>query len=61
MSSVTAKTYDLLFAARVASFHPIKDQSKLVMEFGEWLAAKSKDRNFLIYRVELVDDGKRYE
>ena len=51
MSSVTAKTYDLLFAARVASFHPIKDQSKLVMEFGEWLAAKSKDRNFLIYRV----------
>ncbi len=61
MSSVTAKTYDLLFTARVASFYPIKNQNELVREFSSWLAAKGLEQSFLVYRVTMEDDGKRYE
>lgn len=57
MSSVQAKTYELIFTARVASFSPIKER-ELVVEFSEWLALRGHKYNFIVYRVSLKDGDK---
>lgn len=52
MSSVHAVTEDIQFTAKVASFRELKTDV-LVREFGEWLAQKGKEQDFLVWRVSI--------
>jgi hypothetical protein len=52
MSSVHAVTEDISFTAKVASFRELKTDV-LVKEFGEWLAQKGKEQEFLVWRVSI--------
>ena len=52
MSSVHAVTEDITFSAKVASFRELKTDL-LVKEFGEWLAQKGKEQDFLVWRVSI--------
>jgi prophage regulatory protein len=57
MSSVHAVTEDIVFTVKVASFYPIKTDV-LVKEFGEWLAQKGKEQNFIVWRVAIEGASK---
>lgn len=61
MSSVHAVTEEIIFKARVASFYELNDKgrSDLVQEFGSWLKEKGKEHDFLVWRVELIQEGKK--
>jgi hypothetical protein len=59
MSSVHAVTEDIVFTAKVASFTPIPTD-KLVKEFGEWMAEKGVEHNFLVWRVAIEGASKEY-
>jgi hypothetical protein len=59
MSSVHAVTEDIVFTAKVASFYPIKTDA-LVKEFGEWLAQKGREQNFIVWRVAIEGASKEY-
>jgi len=59
MSSVHAVTEDIVFTAKVASFSPIKTDV-LVKEFGEWLAQKGREHDFLVWRVAIEGASKEY-
>jgi hypothetical protein len=59
MSSVHAVTEDIVFTAKVASFTPIPTD-KLVKEFGEWLAQKGREQNFIVWRVAIEGASKEY-
>jgi hypothetical protein len=52
MSSVHAVTEDISFTAKAASFRELKTDV-LVKEFGEWLAQKGKEQEFLVWRVSI--------
>jgi prophage regulatory protein len=60
MSSVHAVTEDIVFTAKVASFYPIKTDA-LVKEFGEWLAQKGREQNFIVWRVAIEGASKENE
>jgi hypothetical protein len=52
MSSVHAVTEDIQFTAKVASFTPLQTEL-LLKQFGEWLAERGKEQNFLVWRVTI--------
>jgi prophage regulatory protein len=52
MSSVHAVTEDIVFTVKMASFYPIKTDV-LVKEFGDWLAQKGKEQNFIVWCVAI--------
>jgi hypothetical protein len=52
VSSVHAVTENLVFTARVASFHPL-DKAELLNDFSAWLKNKSDDYDIIIYRTTL--------
>lgn len=62
MSSVQAVTEDIVFRAKIASFYALTpdEEKKLVMEFGEWLAEKGKQQNFLVWRTEIIKQKAQY-
>jgi hypothetical protein len=58
MSSVHAVTQNLVFTARVASFHPL-DKAELLNDFSAWLKNKSDDYDIIIYRTTLEHKGNK--
>ena len=54
MSSVHAVTQNIVFTAKVASFHPLP-KDYLINEFRKWIADQGKDNNFIIYVVSMED------
>jgi hypothetical protein len=52
MSRVHAVTEDIQFTAKVASFTPLPTDI-LVKEFGAWLQERSKQHDFLVWRVSI--------
>jgi hypothetical protein len=55
MSSVHAVTQNIVFTAKVASFHPLPNE-KLIKEFQKWITEQAKDNNFIVYVVSM--EGK---
>ena len=59
MSSVHAVTEDIKFTAKVASFTPLP-ADLLVKEFSVWLQERSKEHNFLVWRVTIEGANRGY-
>jgi hypothetical protein len=59
MSRVHAVTEDIKFSAKVASFTPLPTEV-LVKEFSAWLEERSKQHNFLVWRVSIEGASKDY-
>jgi hypothetical protein len=58
MSSVHAVTTDLVFTVRVASFYPVPKE-QLLKDFSEWVTARGKVEDFLVWRVMLEEKGEK--
>ena len=59
MSRVHAVTEDIQFTAKVASFTPLPTDI-LVKEFREWLQERSKEHNFIVWRVTIEGASNAY-
>ena len=59
MSRVHAVTEDIQFTAKVASFTPLPTDI-LVREFAAWLQERSKEHNFLVWRVSIEGATQDY-
>ena len=59
MSSVQAVTEDIVFTAKVASFTPLQSDL-LLKQFQAWLTDRSKEQNFIVWRVTLEGSCQEY-
>lgn len=59
MSSVQAVTEDIKFTAKVASFTPLQSDL-LVKQFQAWLTERSREQNFIVWRVTLEGTCEDY-
>ena len=59
MSSVQAVTQDIQFTAKVASFTPLQNDL-LVKQFQAWLQDRSKEQNFIVWRVSIEGSSQEY-
>ena len=59
MSRVHAITEDIQFTAKVASFTPLPTDV-LIKEFSTWMQERSKEHNFLVWRVSLEGASQDY-
>lgn len=59
MSSVQAVTQDINFTAKVASFTPLQNDL-LVKQFQAWLIDRSKEQNFIVWRVTIEGSSQEY-
>ena len=59
MSSVQAVTQDIQFVAKVASFTPLQNEL-LLKQFQAWLHDRSKEQNFIVWRVSLEGSSQDY-
>ena len=59
MSSVQAVTQDIQFTAKVASFTPLQNDL-LIKQFQAWLTERSKEQNFIVWRVTFEGSSQDY-
>lgn len=59
MSSVHALTQDIQFTAKVASFTPLQNEL-LVKQFQSWLTDRSKEQNFIVWRVTIEGSSEDF-
>ena len=59
MSSVQAVTQDIQFTAKVASFTPLQNEL-LIKQFQAWLIDRSKEQDFIVWRVTLEGSSQDY-
>jgi hypothetical protein len=59
MSGVHALTQDIQFTAKVASFTPLQNEL-LLKQFQSWLTDRSKEQNFIVWRVTLEGSSEDF-